>query len=371
MKALLVGGAGATGILIAEGLERRGYELTILHRGVHEPQEIARFRHLHADPHFDEPVREALGSESFDVVVLTYGRVKTLAPLFAGRCARLIAVGGIPIYAGYLDPASRSPRGMITPSDENAPLAGTAGSSKAAKFGEKMVEAERAVLEQHARGSYSATLFRYPVIYGPHGISLIGNGWSFIRRVRDKRGFILLPNDGLGLISRCAAPNAAHCMLLALDTPAAGGEVFNCADDEQFTLGQWAQIALELLGAKPVLVGLPQPLNWAAAHLLPLGGTVADHAIVDAGKAKRVLGYRDAVAPRDAFAKTLEWQARNPPAETGAAWEDPFDYALEDQVMGLLERLYRDAAPLTREVAAVHPYPHPTAPATGRDHRGR
>lgn len=72
-----------------------------------------------------------------------------------------------------------------------------------------------------------------------------------------------------------------------------------------------------------------------------------------------------------AMRETIEWQLRNLPADTGAAREDPFDYALEDRVMDLMERLYRDAAPLTREVEAVHPYPHPIEPATGRDHRGR
>lgn len=371
MKALIVGGAGATGILLAEGLEKRGYTVTILHRGVHEPQEIARFRHIHADPHFDAPMREALGNESFDVVVVTYGRVKVLAPLFAGRCDRLLAVGGIPIYSGYLDPKSRHPRGMMIPAAEDSPLADSVAETKAAKFGFKMIEAERAVMDVHARGGYKASIFRYPVIYGPHAISIVGNGWSFIRRARDGRRFVLLPNDGLGIISRSAAANAAHCMLLALDTPASAGEVFNCQDDEQFTLGQWAQFTLEAIGSDMQVVGLPQPLNWAAAHLVPLGGTVADHAIVDASKAKRLLGYKDVISPRDAMRETIEWQLRNPPADTGAAWEDPFDYALEDQVMALMERLYRDAAPLTREVEAVHPYPHPVAPATGRDHRGR
>src|SRR5690606_17694030 len=101
MKALVVGGSGATGVLIAEGLAGRGYEVTILHRGVHEPPELEPYRHIHADPHFADPVAEALGDETFDVVVLTYGRLKLLAELFAGRCERLLAIGGMPIYPGY------------------------------------------------------------------------------------------------------------------------------------------------------------------------------------------------------------------------------------------------------------------------------
>src|SRR3546814_1492204 len=98
MKALLIGGSGATGVPIAHGLRDSGYDVTILHRGVHEPDEIASFRHIHADPHFGSSVSDALGDARFDAVILGYGRVAELAPLFERRCGRLVALGGIPIY---------------------------------------------------------------------------------------------------------------------------------------------------------------------------------------------------------------------------------------------------------------------------------
>jgi len=101
----------------------RGFAVTILHRGVHEPAEIADFAHIHADPHFAETTAEALAGRDFDLVILTYGRLRALAPLFAHRCARLIAVGGIPLYRGYLDPASCHPPGMPLMIAEDGPLA--------------------------------------------------------------------------------------------------------------------------------------------------------------------------------------------------------------------------------------------------------
>ena len=81
--ALIVGGAGATGQHIVRGLAARGYDVTVLHRGVHEPAYLLPYRHLHADPHFAEPVLQVLGRENFDVVVLTYGRIEQLAKVFA------------------------------------------------------------------------------------------------------------------------------------------------------------------------------------------------------------------------------------------------------------------------------------------------
>ncbi|MBV9993778.1 MAG: hypothetical protein JO127_01065 [Caulobacteraceae bacterium] len=370
--ALLIGGSGATGGLIARGLAEQGLEVTILHRGVHEPDDIAHFPHLHADPHFEEPMREAVGERTFDVVVATYGRVRTLAPLFSGRCERFLAIGGIPIYAGYLDPSATHPNGMRLFAREDDPHPDTRQMHPegAATFASKMIAAEAAVMAEHARGGFAASIFRYPVVYGPRSIG--ESDWSIVKRVQDGRPFILLPNEGLGIITRCAAVNCAHAVLLAVDCAQARGRIFNLADDDQYTLGQWTEMMLSHLGAKVEIVGLPRSLTWAAAHLTPLSGTTTVHAIVDASLARQVLGYADKVSARQALAQLLDWRLANPPAvRDERAWADPFDYALEDEVRRRLDRLKTDLEPIARHAPAVHPYPHPKAPGLAPDHRGR
>ena len=372
MRALVVGGAGVTGLLIVEGLAARGYEVTVLHRGVHEPPELAPYRHIHADPHFPEPVAEALGDETFDVVVITYGRLRALAPLFAGRCGRLLAIGGLPIYAGYAEPRSLRPAGMPLMASEDAPLAAQTQmtDSAAAKFAAKMLAAEQAVLEHHARGDYSATLFRYPQIYGAHSIPLID--WSFIKRAQDGRPFVLLPDAGLGVMTRASAANTVHCVLLALDHEAAAGQVFNCADDQQYTLGQWAEMILDVLGSPMEIVGLPQTLNWVAVALVGGSGTASAHALMDASKARSLLGYRDVETPREGLARFIAWRLANPPTPQAVEnWGDPFDYELEDRVRDTLDRAVRDLAPFHKQAEAFHLYPHPKTPSLEADHRGR
>src|SRR3546814_14401116 len=59
--------------------------------------------------------------------------------------------------------------------------------------------------------SYSASIIRYPQIYGPRSIG--GLETSLLRRARDGRPFVLLPDAGLGVIARCSAENAAWCVL--------------------------------------------------------------------------------------------------------------------------------------------------------------
>lgn len=372
MKALIVGGAGASGVLLADGLSGRGYDVTILHRGTHEPAELAHHRHIHADPHFAEPVAEALGKESWDIVLVTYGRLQILAPQFAGRCERLIAIGGMPIYPGYLDPQSEMPKGMPLLASEYGPLANpdTMIGPGAAKFVRKMLLAEDAVMEQHRRGAYAATIFRYPAIYGPRSMAL--NEWSLIKRSLDGRPFALLPNSGLGIITRCAAINAAHCVLLALDRDAARGEIFNCADDDQYTLGQWAEFVLARLDSKMELIPLPEQLNWIAAHWLPLGGSASPHGFLSNAKAKNLLGYEDRIPARDAIECTVEWRLQHPPTEAELAnWADTFDYRREDTVRAALDAMIRSLEPLRLTPSVIHSYPHPKKPGLTVDHRGR
>jgi hypothetical protein len=55
-SALLIGGTGPTGPLIARGLEARGFTVTLLHSGRHEVDDVAHFRQLHGDVFSDDGV---------------------------------------------------------------------------------------------------------------------------------------------------------------------------------------------------------------------------------------------------------------------------------------------------------------------------
>ena len=104
MRALVIGGTGSTGVDVVRGLVERGHDVRLLHRGVHEPAGLPDVPHVHADPHFAESLTEAVGDESFDVVLAMYGRVKVIADVFAGRTGHLVGVGGVPAYRGCLEP---------------------------------------------------------------------------------------------------------------------------------------------------------------------------------------------------------------------------------------------------------------------------
>lgn len=375
-SALVVGGSGPTGLHVIAGLAERGYEVTVLHRGEHEAPELERYEHLHADPHFREPLEEALAGRRFDVVIASYGRLRVVADVVADRCAALVAVSGLPAYVGYHEPGLLTPRGMpILAREESADLGRTtapddlASEGAAESFSRKIRAAEEHVLDLHRRGAFSASIFRYPSIYGPRQV--YPREWSVVRRVLDGRGRIIVADNGLTLTARCAAVNAAEHLLAAVDRPdAAACQIFNVGDRDQFTVRQWVEVCAAAAGGALEVVSLPFDLAGPGRGLYPVGHD--EHLLADTHKAADLLGYVEVLPARAALAATVRWYLEHPPAERAAgALSDRFDYEEEDRV---IETYRRATAGLLAEQAApttvVHPYAHPKA-AGQRDHRSR
>ncbi len=328
-SALLIGGTGPTGPAIVAGLEARGYDLTILHSGRHEVPEVARFRHVHGDVFSEEGLRDALTgrwpeSGTFDVVIASYGRLRSIAEVFKDRVGHLVSVGGAPVYRGFFEPAQYDPPGLPVPTREDAGLAAEADDGKSYRIS----RTEELLFATHP----SATHFRYPYVYGPR--QLAPREWCVVRRILDGRPFLILPDDGLTLIPFGYVDNLAHAVLLATDHPqAAMGEVFNCGDDEKLTIRQVVELITDELDHGWELLSMPADLAVSARPLMMNYRTT--HRVLDTSKLRQLLGYRDIVPARQAVRLAARWLAENQPAPGGyeeSALQDPFDYRAEDRL---------------------------------------
>jgi nucleoside-diphosphate-sugar epimerase len=367
-RTLVIGGTGPSGPHVVDGLLARGHEVTIFHRGVHEPAELAEVEHIHGDPHFRQSIDEALGSRTYDVVLAMYGRVKHLAPALVGRCEQFVTIGGVPIYQGYFPSPGRAV--LPVPITERDPVVEDDDGNPALVFSRRLVQAERFAFAHHPQ----ATVFRFPMIYGPNNARPAE--WSVVRRIRDGRPHMILPDGGLQIHSRCAARNAAAYVLAAVDRPdAAAGQVYNCGDPGNWSLHEWASTIVALLGAQLELVAIPSEVAIdAATTLLPLANTTATHCIVSTEKARHELGYQPVIDPVTALKEVLDWYDAHPELDPGSSpsLTDRFDYATEDALIAA----YRSASMLisasVRQNPAppVHSMPHPKTPG-GADHRGR
>jgi nucleoside-diphosphate-sugar epimerase len=326
MRALVVGGTGPTGPYVIEGLIKRGYEISILHRGVHEIDLPSQVQHIHCDPNFTETLEQALSGHTYDLAIVMYGRLRLAAQVLRGKVNRLISVGGITVYKGFIDWNPTLP--MVIPTPESAPLHTTPDTDK---ISFRMVEAEGTVMEGHQEGHYEATHFRYPRIYGPR--QPIPLEWSVIRRILDGRPQIILPDGGLSITSRGYAQNMAHALLLAVDQPKkSSGQIYNVRDETLLTLRDWVNIISRIMNHRFEFVEMPYSLAYPAwAYAISF-----QHRVVDISKIQRSLGYGDLVPAVKAMESTVRWYLENRPVPGGdieQLLEDPFDYAAEDRLI--------------------------------------
>ncbi len=345
MQALVIGGTGPTGPHIIGGLIERGYAVTILNRGHHDRRDIAPLaERLIADPYDSESLLAALADRRFDLCISMYGRLRMIAQALRDRVGRFISIGGAPAYRGYMNPFLYA-GGPAIPLQESAELVRSeAEDSK----GWRIVRTERAVFETIP----GATHFRYPIIYGPY--QPVPREWSFVRRFRDGRRRIILPDGGLTLHSFGFAENVAHGILLAVDQAAASaGKIYNICDVETLTLAQVAQAIADHMQVEFEVVNMPYELAPVTRPLVMQPATT--HRVQDTAALRRDLGYTDLVPPREALARTTDWLLANSPQAGGIeeqVLEDPFDYAAEDALIAAWQRVL-DAFP--RPAMAVEP----------------
>ena len=326
-RVLVIGGTGPTGVNIVAGLVERGWDVTILHRGLHERAETPPVvAHLHVDPFDAERMAEVAGGPPFDLVMAMYGRLRRIAESFAGRCGRFVSVGGVPAHRGWMNAWAYDPPGLPVPIAEDGP---TVDDPADDGKGYRVARSEEAVFRHHP----DATHFRYPYMYGPY--QPVPREWSIVRRAMDGRRRIVVADGGLTLHHHGYTANVAHAVLLAVDQPqAAAGRLYNVGDDEVLTVAQVVAIAAGALGVEMELVSMPYPLAVPAWPLM--AQPLPTHRVLDLTRIRSELGYRDLVPARQAVALTAHWLHEHPPAPDApevTVLGDPFDYDAEDLLM--------------------------------------
>ena len=269
-----------------------------------------------------------------------YGRLRSTAPLFTGRCGRFYSGGGMVTYDTWgtaTDPEFAVKGEWIPPHSEATPQMTDDGTI----FGEpnsfnpklnKIIQSEADVFRAHP----NATHVRYGAIYGPNNILPVM--WSVVKRLLDGRTRIVVnPTSRLPRANECFGRNAAEYFLLAVDNPGSQGEAFNGLEDTMPTTVQWIHMVAESLGKEVEVVEMPTEI---AAPYRPLdqgwGDGLMSPQIFTNEKARLLLGYKDVVGKRDAIAATARWMIDNQEkvmTSAGTALQEPFDYENEDKLL--------------------------------------
>jgi nucleoside-diphosphate-sugar epimerase len=334
MRVLIIGGTNFIGPHVVAALDRLGAQITVYHRGLHEPQLPPAVRHIHSGratlPFLHFP--SELSEPAPDVVLLMFpvGGDDTRAAVarFTGAAGRIVALSSGDVYRAYgrligSEPGPPEP----VPIDEDAPLRqtlypyrSTAAGPSDWTFHYEKVLVERAVL---ASAALPGTVLRLPAVYGP------GDSYHrlrpYIKRMEDRRRVILLDEEHAEWRwSHAYVENVAHAIALAVTDVRAAGRTYNIGEDQAPTMAERVRQIGEVEHWTGKVVRLPRE------RMPPHLGTpyeMRQDLVVDTRRVRTELGFTEPISPEEGIRRTIAWERAHPPetSDPGAA-----EYAAED-----------------------------------------
>jgi nucleoside-diphosphate-sugar epimerase len=211
-------------------------------------------------------------------------------------------------------------RYRAAPTDESVPLPELPAEDA---YGRSKQEAERRVLDAHARGRVWAAVVRPPVMYGPRDR-------QFAPRVGPvlERGIFPLIGGGRTTLSLVHADAVADGAIRAATTDRAAGRVYHLTNDFDVTTADFVRFAARGLGRRVVAPRVPLVVGRAAFRLLAIGLVAAgrcDLAPHAAGllhmltrdnpftseRARSELAWAPRIRPSEGLAEAFSWWKEN------------------------------------------------------------
>jgi nucleoside-diphosphate-sugar epimerase len=337
MRVVVIGGTNFIGPYVVATLHRLGHEITVYHRGQHEPELPRSVRHIHSPlagiPVLDFP--SEISAPAPDVVLHMFpvgaDDARAAMARFAGVARRMVALSSGDVYRAYgrllgTEPGPAEP----VPLDENAPLRETlypyrhtaAGPADWTFHYEKIL-AERAVM---GHPSLQGTVLRLPAVYGP------GDPYRrlrpYIKRMNDRRPAILLESaQARWRWTHGYVENVAQAIALAVVDDRGAGRIYNVGEAETPTVADRVRRIGGLARWEGEIVSIES--GRLPPHLRAPYEPRQD-LVVDTSRLRDELGFTEVHSMDEGLRRTIEWEYANSPT-TG----DPgfAEYAAEDATM--------------------------------------
>jgi len=295
MKVAVLGGTIFVGRAVVEQLVAAGHDVTVVHRGEHEPDgDFPDVEHVHAD-RADLPRIEA------DAVVdcRAISRADVEAVLARLPDVPLVVLSSVDVYPTLAALQSGTIASDV-PIDEDSPVRTERfpyrGVIKGMEDYEKL-DCEELYL---ARGG---TVLRLPFVVGPHDYQRREEPVLSRVRAGDRE---LRMGVGNLLKSRVLVRDVGTATVAALGVE---GEVFVLAEHPTSTVRDWYQAIIDAAGSTMELVTVPDD---EVADDLGLSLAHQQHLLVSPAKAMQRLGWRP-TPWRDAVRESVAWHLAHPP----------------------------------------------------------
>jgi nucleoside-diphosphate-sugar epimerase len=338
MRVLVIGGTHFIGPHVVAALDRLGAEITVYHRGIHEPVLPPAVRHVHSPRasvpflHFPSELMQPAPDVVLHMFPVGQDDTRAAVARFAGIAKRVVAISSGDVYLAYgrllgSEPGPPEP----VPLKEDAalreilyPYRGSAAGPADWTYHYEKILVERAVL---ASAAPVGTVLRLPAVYGP------GDPYrrlrSYVRRMDDGRPAVLLETaQAAWRWSHGYVENVAQAIALAVLDERTSGRIYNLGESSVPTMAQRVRVLGQVAGWDGAIVPLPD--DRLPQHLRAPYQPRQD-LVLDVGRLRTELDFTEPLSVEEGLRRTVAWERANPPATgdpTGA------EYAAEDVALG-------------------------------------
>jgi nucleoside-diphosphate-sugar epimerase len=313
MRILVIGGTTFLGPWLVRRLVEQGHEVVVFHRGRTRADLPAGVEHILGDrqrlgEHRDD-FRRLAPEVVVDMIAFHERDALGLVETFRGVARRTVVLSSADVYRAYgrflgLEEGPVEP----TPLPESSPLRtrlfpyrGQAEGPDDVRHDYDKIPVERVVLGDPG---LPGTVLRLPMVHGP------GDPYRrlspYLNRMDAGRPAIVLD---VGLAAwkcpRGHVEDVTATIALAVVDDRAAGKVYNVAEAVATTEADWVR----RIGAA---AGWWGDVVLAPSGRIPIPYHIEQHLDTDSGLIRRDLGFAEAVAPGDGFARTIAWERANP-----------------------------------------------------------
>jgi nucleoside-diphosphate-sugar epimerase len=303
MKALFIGGTGVISSACSRLAVARGIDLYLLNRGRTGRPIPAGAHLLHGDIRDRRSVEQALGDQTFDVVVdwlvFSPDQLDADVEFFSGRTGQYVFISSA---SAYQKPIASLP---IT---ESTPLYNPYWAYSRGK-----IACEEHLLRAYRERGFPMTIVRPSHTYDQTMLPMHGR-YTVVDRMRQGKK-VIVHGDGTSLWVLTHHDDFAKAFVGLLGNPHAIGDVFHITSDEVLTWDQIFTIVAHAAGAEPRLVHVPSEgiarfdAEWGAGLL----GDKAHSVIFDNSKVKRLVpGFTATIPFAQGAREMIDWYDADP-----------------------------------------------------------
>jgi nucleoside-diphosphate-sugar epimerase len=345
MRILVIGGTTFMGPHVVRGLAAAGHQVTVFHRGEHEPDLPSSVRHIHSPAAaypvvaYPQEVKELRPEIVLHMNCYGEADAQALVEAFGGQARRLVIPSSCDVYRAY-----GIVRGMEAPPLEPQPLIEESPlrtalypyRQQAPNQQHFMYHYDKTVVERvvSSCADLPATILRYPAVYGPG--DPYHRFFVWLKRMQDGRPAILLPDkQAAWRWSHGYSEDVAAATVAAVLDDRAAGRIYNIGEDEPPSVAERVRHLGDVIGWKGEVVSLPD--EKLPAHLRdPLH--YEQHLVTASGRIHRELGDRPRVSYEEGLRRTVEWQLAHAPGGGPLGYPAKFDYGAEDAALAAIRR---------------------------------